>query len=146
MSLAALSNQFENAHGAVAATKKHAAPYSIRFTEEERAQLNRDAGGEAWSRYIRRKLFGDGAPAHRVKRIRRLKRPSVDQTAVAKLLAALGQSRLSQNMNQIAKASNMGALPVTPELEEDLHAACAEIALMRQTLIAALGIKPETGE
>ena len=140
-----LSPHFGGAASKPASIKKPAAPYSIRFTDEERSQLNRDANGEAWSRYIRRKLFGEAAPAHRVKRLRRPKRPSVDQTAIAKLLATLGQSRLPQNMNQIAKASNMGALPVTEELERELMAACAEIALMRQTLITALGIKPEDG-
>lgn len=120
-------------------------PYSIRFTVEERAQLNRDACGEAWSNYIRRKLFGDAATP-RVQRIRKPKRPTVDQTAIAKVLAGLGHSRLSQNMNQIAKAANMGALPVSNELEEELKAACAEIALMRVTLISALGLKPEGDE
>ena len=44
-------------------------------------------------------------------------------------------------MNQIAKAANIGALPVTPELEDELFAACAAIQDMKSELVTALGVK-----
>ena len=94
------------------------------------------------SRYIRLKLFG--ADADQVKSRRpKVKRhqPTLDHEIMAQVLAGLGRSRLSSNLNQIAKAANMGALPVTPELEAELLEACAALQAMRQDLIAAMGIK-----
>ena len=46
-------------------------------------------------------------------------------------------------MNQIAKAANLGTLPVLPETEEEIRQACYEIAVMRMMLMKALG---KTGE
>ncbi len=63
----------------------------------------------------------------------------MDHVILAQLLGALGKSRLASNLNQIAKAANIGALPVTEELEAELHTACAEIGEMRDTLMTALG-------
>ena len=62
------------------------------------------------------------------------------------VLAELGQSRLASNMNQIARAANMGVLDVSAELTQDLEEASRSIAEMREMLIAALGLKPESGE
>jgi hypothetical protein len=45
----------------------------------------------------------------------------------------------SSLLNQIAKAAHMGALPVTPELEEDLQEACQAVRSMRSDLMRALG-------
>ena len=117
-------------------------PYSIRFTHEERARLDREAGKMPLSRYIRLKLFG--ADADQVKSRRpRVKRhqPNLDQQALGRVLAGLGASRLASNLNQIAKAAHMGALPVTPELEADLREACEALQDMREDLITAMGIK-----
>ena len=52
-------------------------------------------------------------------------RLSEDEQEHAAQLAGLGQSRLASNINQIAKAANMGALPVTPDLIDELYQACA---------------------
>jgi hypothetical protein len=52
----------------------------------------------------------------------------------------LGQSRLSSNLNQLAKAVNTGALPVTPETESEIVAACASVTAMRYDLLNALGL------
>ena len=117
---------------------KRPPPLSIRVTDEERAILSRDAAGRSVNGYIREKLFGPDVVRRRVR-----KAPSVDQEALGRVLGALGRSRLSSNLNQIAKAANMGALPVTPELKKELREACADIRTMRTALIQALGIKPE---
>ena len=42
-------------------------------------------------------------------------------------------------MNQIAKAANLGTLPVTLETEEEIKQACYNIAVMRVMLMKALG-------
>lgn len=114
-------------------------PFSLRLSEDERAILRQRAGKRSMGEYIRSKLFGEAATPRKVKR----RNPTdTDQTNAAQL-AGLGQSRLASNMNQIAKAANIGALPVTPDLVRELHQACADIAAMRVALIASLGIKPK---
>lgn len=124
--------------------RKAAAPFSIRFTDEERAILARDAGKLSLAEHIRAKLFGDAVSRRRSRNpSRKPQRPSADCQALGKALGELGKSRLASNMNQIAKAANMGALPVTPELLSDLKSACADIRTMRTTLIEALGLVPE---
>lgn len=116
---------------------KYPPPFSLRLSEEERAILRQRAGKLSMGEYIRSKLFGDAATPRKVKR----RNPTeADQTNAAQL-AGLGQSRLASNMNQIAKAANMGALPVTPDLLDELHQACADIAAMRDALIGRQGLK-----
>lgn len=125
---------------ATATTKpKYPPPFSLRLSEDERAILRRRAGKRSMGEYIRSKLFGEDATPRKVKR----RNPTEDDQENAAQLAGLGQSRLASNMNQIAKAANMGALPVTPDLENELHQACADIAFMRRALIASLGLKPK---
>ena len=64
--------------------------------------------------------------------------PVKDQAALAKALALLGGSRLSQNLNQLARAVNIGALPVTPETEGQLREACRAVDEMRADLLRAI--------
>jgi len=68
-----------------------------------------------------------------------------DADALARVLGALGQSRLSSNLNQLAKAVNSGSLPVSPETEADLSAACRDVSAMRTDLLRALGKSPGDG-
>ncbi|MEM9205349.1 MAG: hypothetical protein AAGA88_03400 [Pseudomonadota bacterium] len=132
----ALSEELRAAAQQVSADKAITPPpFSIRFTFEERARLDASAAGMPIGAYIRQKLFdGDVAP-----RRGRGHSPIKDHQDLARVLGALGRSRLSNNLNQIAKAAHMGALPVTPELEEELQEACAAIQTMRTDLLRALG-------
>ena len=116
-------------------------PYSIRLTDEERAILRRECGSRSWSGHIRKKLFDGQIPAGRTVSTRKPRLAPEDHKALAELLATLGGSRLSQNLNQIAKAANMGALPLTPDLVTELHQAFADIQHMRFELISALGLR-----
>jgi hypothetical protein len=113
-------------------------PFSLRLTFEERAQLDRDAAGMSLGAYIREKLLGDDVAPRKT----RGKFPVKDQEALGRVLGALGSSRLSANLNQIAKAVNTGSLPVTPETEDDLREACAAVLVMREELMLALGRSP----
>lgn len=117
-------------------------PFSIRFTDAERARLEADAGPKPLAAHIRTKLF-DGAVSAGNRPRQKARRPNVDDAALARLLAALGQSRIASNLNQIAKAANLGTLPVTPEVVEELLDICLEIRAMRRDLVAALGLEPE---
>lgn len=118
---------------------KYPPPFSLRLTFEERARLERDAAGMSLGAYIRSRLFGDDVPPRRT----RGKFPVKDKAALAKVLAVLGASRLSQNLNQLARSVNIGALPVTPETDAELREACRAVADMRDELLRALGKMPE---
>ncbi len=113
-------------------------PFSLRLTYEERARLDGERGDKSLAAYIRERLFGvDAAP-----RKKRGNSPVQDKEALGRMAGALGQSRLSQNMNQLAKAVNTGSLPVTPETEAEIKEACRDISEMRAALLAALGKVP----
>ena len=121
--------------------RKRAAPFSLRLTPDERARLERDAGETPLATYIKFRLF-NGVPDFASYRPRPPGgRPATDTKLIAKLLAALGDARLSSNLNQLAKHANMGTLDVSKDTEKELLAACAEVHAMRRDLVAALGLK-----
>ena len=113
-------------------------PFSLRLTFEERARLEELAGNEPLGSYIKRKVFdGKGAGTKRARS--RKRRPIKDEQRLAQVLAMLGQSRIANNLNQLAKAANLGTLPMMPDTERDIRRACADVALMRRELLRALG-------
>lgn len=114
----------------LSAKEKRPAPFSLRLSNDERAELEQLADGMPLGAYIKSRVFTSG---------RRSRTQQVDKQALAKVLSAIGQSRLPQNMNQIAKAANLGTLPVTLETEEEIKQACYNIAVMRVMLMKALG-------
>ncbi len=116
-------------------------PFSLRFTCEERAQLERDAAGMSLGAYIRSRIFDDTLPKRRT----RGKHPVKDHEELAKVLGELGRSRLANNLNQLAKATNSGSLEVSPDTERAIKDGCADIRWMRQVLMSALGLGPENG-
>ena len=92
--------------------------------------------------YIRGQLFGDDAAPRK----RRGNSPIKDGEALGRVLGALGASRLSSNLNQLAKAVNTGSLPVTPETEAELMLKPAnEVRALRRDLLRALGKSPGDG-
>lgn len=111
-------------------------PFSLRLTAEERARLEAAAAGMPLGTYIKAKLFDGSLKPHR----RRQRSPVKDHAALAQLLGMLGQMRLASNLNQLAKAVNIGTLPLTPEVEEDLSKACAAVVAMKAELMRALGL------
>lgn len=115
------------------------APFSIRLSQAERAQLEREAKDVPLGAYIKAKAL-EGAPL----RVRRRSSAVEDSTALARTLALLGQSRLSSNLNQLAHAANTGSLPITPETEAFLRRALSDVQAMRCLLITALGLKTES--
>ncbi len=112
-------------------------PFSIRLTQEERERLEAEAKGKPLSVYMRERLLGDGTAPRKLRR-----KPSADQAGLAKVLGMLGQSRLANNLNQIAKAAHIGVLVVSPALIEELESACRDIRIMRDALLSALGFPP----
>lgn len=117
--------------------RKRPPPFSLRLTVAERAQLEAEAGTQPLGTYVRSRLFDSKGPTKAKAAVRSIR----DQEALAQLLALLGSLRLSNNLNQLAKAANCGALPVDEGVVEELTEACQEIRWMRQTLITALSLK-----
>lgn len=89
--------------------------------------------------YIQSRLFDSGSPPPR----RRGKNPVKDHKALAQALGLLGQSRLSSNLNQLARSANTGSLPVTPDTEAALMKALDEVHEIRRLLIEALNLEVE---
>lgn len=115
---------------------KRDAPYSLRLTFEEKAQLERNAGGMPVAAYIKSLLFAENAP-----RYRKARRSAVaDEKALAELLASLGSSRIPNNLNQLAKAANSGNLYFDYDTKLAINRACDDVANMRFLLMRALGI------
>lgn len=116
---------------------RYPSPFSLRLTFDERATFEQDAAGMALGAYVRERLFGDDVAPRKT----RGKFPVKDHEALGRVLAELGASRLSNNLNQLARAVNTGSLPVTPETEHDLAEACAAVQEMRNDLLRALMVQ-----
>ncbi len=115
---------------------KNATPFSIRLTIEERSYLQYKAGAQPLGAYIRAQLL-EGQHKKR----RSLRKPKVNEKELVGLLAALGQSRMSSNLNQLAKAANTGTLDVSKDIEQQLQDAYGAVIEMRKALLMALGLK-----
>lgn len=118
--------------------RKYPSPISFRPTEAEREQLLRDANGMSQSAYIRQCLFGAKASKRVV--------PAVDRVLLAQILAKLGESRIANNLNQIAHHANTGSLVLDDVTLEEINAACLHVTWMRTQLIEALGLKKGEGK
>nr|WP_306264945.1 plasmid mobilization relaxosome protein MobC [Pararhizobium sp. IMCC3301] len=113
---------------------------TLRLTEDELAQLKHLSAGMSVSAYIRKCLFGgDGAP-----RKIRLRAPVKDQEALGRVLGLLGQSRIANNLNQLAYDANSGTLLLDQQSEDQINEAYAYVRSMRLDLTQALGIGGQT--
>jgi hypothetical protein len=118
--------------------RQNTAPVSLRMSFEEKDRLERAAAGMSVAAYIRWRLFDPDSPPPRT----RGKQPVKDHKAIARLLALLGQSRLANNVNQLARAANSGSLPLTPDTERALTEAANDISEIRKLLLQALSLEP----
>lgn len=119
--------------------KKRPAPFCLRLSVEDRARLAMEAAGAPLGAYIKAKVLGDAVPV----RTRRTGLAVENRTALAQVLALLGRAHLTSNLNQLAHATSIGALPMTQETEAELFAALHDVRDLRRLLLAALGLKPE---
>ncbi len=118
------------------ATKRRQPPFSLRLTPEERGQLERDAVGQSIAEHVKAILFKDAPRTHP-----RGKTPVKDHQALGEVLAKLGASRISNNLNQLAYAANTGNLPFDPETIQRLNEAYQHVREIRDLLIKSLGLK-----
>jgi len=125
------------AHKSDKRDKKRPAPFSLRLSFDEKQKLIEDAGRQSISAYIKSRLFDPDAS---VKQARGLN-PVKDQKALAQLLGMLGASRIAKNLDGLADAARVGALPLGDETEKAIKRACDDVRIMRRFLLAALGIR-----
>ena len=132
-----IKNIYKAATAQPIARKKPAPRLTLRVTEDELAQLKKLSSGISLSAYIRKCVFGKNTAPRKV----RSRVPVRDQEALAQVLGLLGQTRIANNLNQIAYEANCGSLLMDQETEDEIKLACAHIAFIRVKLIEALGIK-----
>lgn len=111
--------------------------FSVWLKPEEEAHLRALAAGSPIGTFVKSKALQDEHARHLSGKYGAVE----DKKALAQALSLLGQSRLASNLNQIAKAANLGTLPLTPEVEADVGEACEYIADIRALLIKALGLR-----
>lgn len=118
--------------------------FPIRFSEAERAELERRSGDMALGAYIKAKLFTDT-----VMRRRGARSPTKDNVSLAQVLAMIGQSKVGGRLEILSTAVENGSLLLNDEVVSDIQTACAEVHAMRSMLMKALGFQiaaPSTTE
>ena len=115
---------------------KREAPFSLRLTFEERAQIEANAGTMPVGAYIKSLLLASDAPKYRKRR----SAPGADQELLAQVLACLGATRIANNLNQLARATNIGSFYFDDDTKRMIRDACNDVHIMRQMLMRALGI------
>ena len=115
---------------------KYPSPITLRLSQSEIDRLDAMVSGASRSAYIRKQIFGENAD----KRKYRPKTPKIDDVAVSQILAMLGASRIGNNLNQLAKAANTGALIADDEVIAQIEQAYAFHLTIRSMLIQALGL------
>ena len=114
---------------------KRKPPVSIRFSDEELAQLRRWADGRPVGTVVRERLFGTNA-----KRGRKVAPPPRQQKAMAGALRRLGHSGIAAYLTAQIAALEEGRLMLSCEEERQLRDADRECYLIRRDLVIALGI------
>lgn len=115
------------------ATPRRLPPFSIRLSAADRARLEAEAQGVPLGTYIKAKALGN-PPLKRAGGIE-------DRRAMAQALALLGKTHYANNLNQLAHLANMGALPLTPEVIEELENTLRLIGEVRALILKALGVR-----
>jgi len=115
-------------------TKRSHSPITLRLTSSERERLEKLAAGMTLSAYIRACLF----ETEDKRRPRRSKILTQDKEEIAQILSLLGQSRIANNLNQIAHHANLGMLEIDPTVVDKIEEAYGYIYDMRDRLVKAL--------
>ena len=110
---------------------------TVRFSRADYEKLQELADGASLAVYLRAKALD--------RNLHKRKRGSAisvkDRAAVAQLLALLGQSRIANNLNQLAYQANIGSLVIEEDGKAKIEEAYGHVKLIRQTLMKALGMQ-----
>ncbi len=121
------------------APKTSYSPLSIRLSPQEWKIVREGATrlGLSLSGYARKRILAEEVTPRRT----RGKAPVKDHKVLGQILSYIGQLRWSSNLNQLAKAANQGLLILTPEVETAILEACADIRMIKNMLMQALGLR-----
>ncbi len=117
--------------------RQQPSPVTLRLTAKEREKLEELAQTMTLSAYIRMCIFQDDVSNRKVD----TRAPVQDREELAKILGLLGQSRIANNLNQLAKEANIGALLLDEQTERRINETYLYVVEIRQHLIKALGLK-----
>ena len=121
---------------------KYPSPITLRLSQNEIDRLDGMISGSSRSAYIRKQIFGENTD----KRKYHSKTPKTDDVAISQILAMLGASRIGNNLNQLAKAANSGALMADDEVIAQIEEAYAFHLAIRSMLMEALGLKTDSDD
>ncbi|MCQ0987236.1 MobC family plasmid mobilization relaxosome protein [Jiella marina] len=108
---------------------------TVRFSPEDYERLQTLADGMTLSVYVRAMALGEELNR------RKARSPAsiADRAAVAEILGLLGESRIANNLNQLAYQANVGTLAIDDESRSKIDEAYQMIFGMRALLLKALG-------
>jgi len=114
-------------------------PLSIRLSPQEWKIVREEAArlGMSLSGYARKQILAEQTTPRRT----RGKAPVKDHKMLGQILSYIGQLRWASNLNQLAKAANQGLLILTPEVKAIILEACADIRMIKNMLMKALGLR-----
>lgn len=110
---------------------------TVRLSPDDFAKLTELANGMSLSVYMRAQALNKELPRRRASGA-----PIEDRVAIAKIIGLLGQSRIANNLNQLAYHANVGALEFDDIAKAQIEEAYACILDMRSLLLKAIGRKP----
>ena len=130
-----LKEQFEAANGSAKRLKrrKRPPPLSIRISDEERAQLKKDAKGGSLNAYVRERLFKSRAKP---------KLPVKQQQALVRALSRLGKSGITRFLENLKRAHEDGRITLSDFGLGQLESILTDCEAVRHDLIVALGVDP----
>lgn len=110
---------------------------TLRFSRDDYELLQELADGMALAVYIRAKALSEDLP-----RKRRGSGGSIaDKQALSQILGLLGQSRIANNLNQLAYHANVGSLVVDENVRAQISEAYDHVLVIRKLLLKALGTR-----
>ncbi len=129
-------NLFQAASAAPQPEKTKYPRITLRLSEDELTRLKTLSQGMTLSAYIRKCLFGKNVTLRKV----RNRAPVKDQKSLARVLGLLGETRIANNLNQIAYEANCGSLLLDEQTEIRLNEASKHVFYIRKELVKALGL------
>ncbi len=110
---------------------------TLRFSPDDYERLKQLADGMALATYIRAKVLGETIP----RRKPRSTASVIDKQVLAQILGLLGQSRIANNLNQLAHHANVGSLVMDEDAQAHISETYDHVVFLRKTLITALGLQ-----
>ena len=129
-------NSFQIASAAQPEKKTKYPRITLRLSKDELSRLKSFSHGMTLSAYIRKCLFGKNVTLRKV----RNRVPVEDQKSLARVLGMLGETRIANNLNQIAYEANCGSLLLDEQTEIRLNEASKHVFYIRRELVKALGL------